>query len=260
VTISCLPSEGIVLPGKIRDLSLGGCCVDTTLPIARGARAELFVRVNAASFRAVGEVRAIRSHSGACLEFVQLSAGGKGVLADLVRELARLQAVMNDIKSTRREIDPEAFRRQLDYRKLQAQAEQAVSLAGDTAAGAEFGSRFGAGRRGIERIRARKSGSRWVPSIYSVRRNLNRHQHHATGYQQGCNPTPAPYALVQEDARGQHIRHKGERGRSRYDQAEVSPREAKEQAVERDPHRHNAERKRGCGKHAANHRQQPAPL
>ena len=120
VTISCLPSDGIVLPGKIRDLSLGGCCVDTTLPIARGARAELFVRVNAASFRAVGEVRAIRAHSGACLEFVQLSAGGKGVLADLVRELARLQAVMNDIKSTRREIDPEAFRRQLDYRKLQA--------------------------------------------------------------------------------------------------------------------------------------------
>jgi PilZ domain-containing protein len=120
VTISCLPSDGIVLPGKIRDLSLGGCCVDTTLPIARGARAELVVRVNAASFRAVGEVRAIRGHSGACLEFVLLSAGGKGVLADLVTELARLQAVMNEIKSTRREIDPESFRKQLDYRRLQA--------------------------------------------------------------------------------------------------------------------------------------------
>ena len=119
-TISCLPSDGIVLPGKIRDLSLGGCCVDTTLPIARGARAELVVRVNAASFRAVGEVRAIRGHSGACLEFVLLSAGGKGLLADLVTELARLQAVMNDIKSTRREIDPESFRGQLDYRRLQA--------------------------------------------------------------------------------------------------------------------------------------------
>jgi len=120
VTISCLPSDGIVLPGKIRDLSLGGCCVDTTLPIARGARAELVVHVNAASFRAVGEVRAIRGHSGACLEFVLLSAGGKGVLSDLVTELARLQAVMNDIKAMRREIDPESFRRQLDYRRLQA--------------------------------------------------------------------------------------------------------------------------------------------
>jgi PilZ domain-containing protein len=120
VTISCLPSDGIVLPGKIRDLSLGGCCVDTTLPIARGARTELVVRVNAALFRAVGEVKAIRGHSGACLEFVLLSAGGKGVLADLVTELARLQAVMNDIKVTRREIDPESFRKQLDYRRLQA--------------------------------------------------------------------------------------------------------------------------------------------
>jgi hypothetical protein len=120
VTISCLPSDGIVLPGKIRDLSLGGCCVDATLPIARGARAELVVRVNAALFRAVGEVKAIRGHSEACLEFVLLSAGGKGVLADLVTELARLQAVMNDIKSTRREIDPESFRRKLDYWRLQA--------------------------------------------------------------------------------------------------------------------------------------------
>jgi hypothetical protein len=120
VTISCLPSDGIVLPGKIRDVSLGGCCVETTSPIARGVRAELVLRVNAASFRAVGEVRAIRGHSGACLEFVLLSAGGKGVLADLVTELARLQAVMNDLKSTRREIDPESFRRQLDYWRLQA--------------------------------------------------------------------------------------------------------------------------------------------
>jgi hypothetical protein len=120
VTIHCLPSDGIVLPGKIRDLSLGGCCVDTTSPMACGARAELVVCVNAASFRALGEVRAIRGHSGACLEFVQLSAGGKGLLADLITELARLQAVMNDIKSTRREIDPESFRGQLDYRRLQA--------------------------------------------------------------------------------------------------------------------------------------------
>lgn len=119
-TISRLPSDGIILPGKVRDLSLGGCCVETTLLIAPGVRAELVLRVNAASFRAVGEVRAIRGHSGACLEFVLLSASGKGVLADLVTELAKLQAVMNDIKTTRREIDPESFRRQLDYRRLQA--------------------------------------------------------------------------------------------------------------------------------------------
>jgi hypothetical protein len=80
----------------------------------------MVVRVNAASFRAVGEVRAIRSHFGAGIEFVHLSAGGKHTLADLVTELARLQAVMNKLKAARREIDAESFRKQLEEGKLQA--------------------------------------------------------------------------------------------------------------------------------------------
>ena len=118
--ISRLPSDGIFVPGKIFDLSLGGCCVDTTLPVDLGVRAEMVVRVNAASFRAVGEVRAIRGRSGAGIEFVHLSAGGKHTLADLVTELARLQAVMNKLKAARREIDAESFRKQLEEGKLQA--------------------------------------------------------------------------------------------------------------------------------------------
>jgi len=118
--ISRLPSDGIFVPGKIFDLSLGGCCIDTTLPIDFGARTEIVVCVNTASFRAVGEVRAIRSGCGAGIEFVHLSAGGKHTLADLVRELARLQALMNKLKAARREINAESFRKQLDEGKLQA--------------------------------------------------------------------------------------------------------------------------------------------
>jgi|CZKY01.1.fsa_nt_gi hypothetical protein len=118
--ISLLPSDGIFLPGKILDLSLGGCCVDTTLPIHCGVRAEIVVRVNAASFRAVGEVRAIRGRSGAGVEFVHLSTGGKDLLEDLVAELARLQEVMNKLRSARRETDTESFRRQLEDGRLQA--------------------------------------------------------------------------------------------------------------------------------------------
>ena len=117
--ISRLPSNGIFFPGKIRDLSLGGCCVDTTLPIEYGVRAEIIVRVNAASFRAVGEVKAIRGNSRAGMEFVHLSAVGKDMLADLVAELARLQAVTDNLRSGR-EIDPESFRRQLEDRRFQA--------------------------------------------------------------------------------------------------------------------------------------------
>jgi hypothetical protein len=117
--ISRLPSDGIFVPGKIFDLSLGGCCVDTTLPIDFGVRTEMVVRVNAASFRAVGEVRAIRSRFGAGIEFVHLSAGGKHTLADLVTELARVQAVMNKLKAARREINAESFKKQLAEGKLQ---------------------------------------------------------------------------------------------------------------------------------------------
>jgi len=118
--INCLPSNGIVLPGTIRDLSLHGCCLDIPQPFDCGKRAEIIVRVNASSFRAVGEVKAIRGPTTAGLEFVHLSAGGKDLLADLVAQLARLQAIMNQLKSARREMDAESFRRQLEVGKLQA--------------------------------------------------------------------------------------------------------------------------------------------
>jgi hypothetical protein len=118
--ISLLPSNGIFLPGKIRDLSLGGCCVDTPVPIECGARAEIVVHVNSASFRAVGEVRGIRGNSEAGIQFVYLSRGGKDLLADLVAELARLQAVINQLKAARRETETESFRKQLEDGKLLA--------------------------------------------------------------------------------------------------------------------------------------------
>jgi hypothetical protein len=118
--INCLPSNGVILLGTIRDLSLHGCRVDTSLPIECGVRAEIVVRVNAASFRAVGEVRAIRGHSSAGWEFVQLSAGGREMLGGLVTDLARLQAVMNNLKSARREMDAESFRKELEDGKHQA--------------------------------------------------------------------------------------------------------------------------------------------
>jgi PilZ domain-containing protein len=137
--INRLPSSGILLTGTIRDLSLHGCFVDTSLPIDCGSRAEIVVRVNAASFRAVGEVRAIRGRSGAALEFVHMSAGGKDSLAGLVTDLARLQAIMNKLKTVRRDMDEEAFRNELKKGKLQAELLRArfpflgITLEADTA-------------------------------------------------------------------------------------------------------------------------------
>lgn len=116
--IVCLPSTGIIVPGTIRDLSLHGCWVDTSLPIECGARAEVVLRVNSASFRALGEIRAIRGKSGSGVEFVRLSANGKDMLADLVTDLARLQALMSKLKSDRRAMDAELFIREMGEGRL----------------------------------------------------------------------------------------------------------------------------------------------
>jgi hypothetical protein len=118
--INVLPSNGVIVSAKIRNLSLGGCCVDTPVPIESGARAEIVVHVNAASFRAVGEVKGNRRNSEAGIEFVYLSRGGKDLLADLVAELARLQAFINHLKAARRDEEMESFRKQLESGKLLA--------------------------------------------------------------------------------------------------------------------------------------------
>ncbi|MGA2967319.1 MAG: PilZ domain-containing protein [Terriglobales bacterium] len=117
--ITHLPANGI-FRGALRDLSLHGCCVDSTLLLDCGARAELVVRVNAASFRALGEVRAIRGRSGAGMEFVRLSAGGRAVLADLIAELERFQAAMKKLKPTPHEMNAGSFREQLEEGRRRA--------------------------------------------------------------------------------------------------------------------------------------------
>lgn len=116
--LNCLPSSGIALRGRLRDLSLGGCCLDTALPVDFGPRAEVVVRVNAASFRALGEVRAVRDRSRAGLEFVQFSSRGRDMLADLIADLARRKAAINSLKAERRELDAEVITQQLQDTKL----------------------------------------------------------------------------------------------------------------------------------------------
>jgi len=59
--------------------------------------------MNSGVFRAVGQVREIRGQSGVGMEFLRLSSGGLEMLQDLIRELARLQAHMDRLKSAREE-------------------------------------------------------------------------------------------------------------------------------------------------------------
>jgi PilZ domain len=104
-----LPSDGLFLPGKLHDLSLGGCGVETVSPLECGALAEILLRVNASSFRALGQVRAMHPPAGIGMQFLQLTASGKDILVELIRELARQQVIANTLRAARQEPGPEQW-------------------------------------------------------------------------------------------------------------------------------------------------------
>jgi hypothetical protein len=88
----CLPLRGTLLRGRVRDLGLGGCfieSIETIFPFDLGAQTEIRVEVNSWFFRAMGHVRAVRARSGISLEFLHMSAGGHSMLADLIADLER---------------------------------------------------------------------------------------------------------------------------------------------------------------------------
>jgi hypothetical protein len=116
----CLPSDGNFVAGKIHDLSLGGCRVNLNAPIDPGARTEVVIRANAASFRALGIVKALHQKSEAGIEFVHLSSGGRDLLEDLIGELARLRATIDQLTSMRRQTSAQGFRKQMEAAKFQA--------------------------------------------------------------------------------------------------------------------------------------------
>lgn len=90
--IACFPLSGTLLRGRVRDLGLGGCCIECiegASPVGVGARTEILVEVNSWFFRAMAHVKAIRGGSGISMEFMRMSAGGYGRLADLIADLER---------------------------------------------------------------------------------------------------------------------------------------------------------------------------
>jgi PilZ domain len=90
--IKCLPLDGALLTGRLRDLGLGGCCienVETTSGFELGTRTEIVIEVDSWIFRAMALVRALRDRSGISLEFVRMSHGGFSRLAELIADLER---------------------------------------------------------------------------------------------------------------------------------------------------------------------------
>jgi hypothetical protein len=104
--IVSLPFNGVSLSGKILDLSLGGCCIETAQELRCGTLVEVIVQVNTSSFRALGRVKDSRDRSGAALEFLQLSAGGRDLLHEVIAQLARSRANAIALHAGGREDDP----------------------------------------------------------------------------------------------------------------------------------------------------------
>jgi PilZ domain-containing protein len=112
--ILSLPSNGPSLPGRVRDLSLRGCCIETVPALDCGVRTEIVLRVSSGSFRAVSQVKGMRDRFGVGMEFVHLSTCGKEMLADVVERLARLQALVNQLRSGRRQEEAAVLLRELE--------------------------------------------------------------------------------------------------------------------------------------------------
>ena len=93
--ITCLPLTGSLLRGKVRDLGLGGCCIECVeaVPLLDpGDRTEILLEINSWFFRAITHVRAIRGRNALSMEFLRMSAGGSSMLADLIADLERPRA------------------------------------------------------------------------------------------------------------------------------------------------------------------------
>jgi len=116
--VHCLPFDGISIAGVLRDLSLGGICLAAAQPMESGARTEVIVSVNATSFRAAALVSGQRRGRGTCLQFMEMSARGQSMLAELLGRLASLQALNRRLRSS--QIDEETKRVLLERERLPA--------------------------------------------------------------------------------------------------------------------------------------------
>lgn len=98
--IALLPSDGALYLGRLRDLSMGGICVDMPCPLDVGVRAELIVRIQGLSFRTLGQVKTLEpSRTG--MEFVHLTALGKQMLEEFLEDLEEKKKAMAILRSGR---------------------------------------------------------------------------------------------------------------------------------------------------------------
>jgi hypothetical protein len=83
-----LPHGGLLLRGKIIDLSLSGCFIETAaIALERGTRVEISLTTRQLQFRVVGTIAVSHYKRGAGIAFQDLSPRNARQITDLIREL-----------------------------------------------------------------------------------------------------------------------------------------------------------------------------
>jgi PilZ domain len=84
-----LPHGGLLFRGRILDLSVSGCFIETAMPsLERGTLVEVYFVTNQLQFRVQGNIAEARQKRGAGISFVNVGPRRAGHIAALVSELA----------------------------------------------------------------------------------------------------------------------------------------------------------------------------
>lgn len=91
-------AQSIQFQGKILDLSLFGCCIETekTVPLRVKDRLEVYFQLNGLPILVMGETKVIHAENRFGIEFLDLSPRKKEQLSFLMSELIEDQADSND--------------------------------------------------------------------------------------------------------------------------------------------------------------------
>jgi hypothetical protein len=87
-----LPQGGMLFRGRILDLSVSGCFIETAMPnLERGTLVEVYFVTNQLQFRVQGNIAEVRNKHGAGISFVNVSPRTADRIVALIAELAEKQ-------------------------------------------------------------------------------------------------------------------------------------------------------------------------
>jgi PilZ domain len=88
-----LPHAGLLFHGRIQNLSVSGCYIETELNLERGTYVEVFFGLHQLRFRLAGNVIGVDRRSGVRIAFLNVTGRRATYIEELMRELAEKSEV-----------------------------------------------------------------------------------------------------------------------------------------------------------------------